>query len=494
MSQEPYAKLTELAKETTILRDAAALLSWDQETYMPPQGVAYRASEMAYLSGKAHELFTASQVGDWISACENNGFTPDSPEGANVREWRFHYDRATQLPVELVKEFEETCSLAKAAWSKARKASDFAAFEPYLEKLISLSKQKAERFGYEDHPFDALLADYERGARTSEITTLFQGLRSDLVELIQTISERGPRVPQDLLEGNYPEEGQKLLNQEVAEALGFDFESGRIDTAAHPFCSGVGPADTRLTTRYNTADFTSSLFGVMHEAGHGLYDQGLPGEGHAQPYGQAVSLGVHESQSRLWENHVGRSREFWERWLPRAAEIFPDLKKLSVEEMFYAVNQAHPSFIRVESDEVTYDLHIMIRFELEKALFDGRLKVKDIPGEWNRLYKEYLGVEVDKDSNGCLQDIHWSLGIFGYFPTYTLGNLNASHLMTAVFRERPETKTELEAGQYLGLLGWLREKIHLQGSLYLPMDLMRNATGEPVSPKAHLDHLKERYL
>ena len=293
---------------------------------------------------------------------------------------------------------------------------------------------------------------------------------------------------------HYPKEKQEAFNREVAESIGFDFEAGRIDTAVHPFCSGMAPFDTRLTTRYDEGDFLSSLFGVLHEAGHGLYEQGLERGRRGEPVGAAVSLGVHESQSRLWENHVGRSRAFWEKWLPRAAEYFPHLAAVSVEEMFEAVNQAELSHIRVESDEVTYDLHILLRFEMEREIFAGNLAIKDVPAEWNRRFESLFGLKVESDAMGCLQDIHWSIGIFGYFPTYSLGNINAAHLVAAARRQDPALAARMDRADYSALLDWMRVHIHRPGSLYLPDEIVTRAAGSPATADALVEHLRSRYL
>lgn len=490
---DSYAALVELNRELQLLRDTEALLSWDQETQMPKKGIAWRAEQAAWLGGEVHRRFTAPETGDLIAACEAEGLAPDSDEGANIREWRHAYDRSTRIPSSLVEEFEKTRALAKGAWAEAREASDFAAFAPHLEKLIDLSRQRAEAWGYEDCAYDALLDEFERGARTSRLKALFDGLRPELVAIADEALAREP-FDTSRLAGDYPIEKQQAFNAEVAAAVGFDFEAGRIDTAVHPFCTGLGPRDTRLTTRYDVADFRSSLYGVLHETGHGLYDQGLRQDAHGQPIGSAVSLGIHESQSRLWENHVGRSLSFWNHWLPRAAEFFPHLASLAPEDLARATNQAERSFIRVEADEVTYDLHIMLRFEIETAVFNGDLAVADIPGEWNRRFTDFFGLEVERDADGCLQDIHWSLGIFGYFPTYSLGNLNASHLYAAALAQQPGIATELEEGEYAGLLGWMREKIHHPGSRYHPDDLVSRAAGVAATPEAHLTHLRSRYL
>lgn len=490
---KPYANLVERFREISYFGSASSLLGWDQETYMPPGAIAYRAKQGAYFSKRIHELATSQEVGGWLKACEDEGLS-DSVAAANVREWRHDYDRETKLDSALVSEFKEATSLALAAWQSAREQSDFAVFAPHLEKLVELNHRKADAWGYEECRYDALLESYERGARTSQLNAVFNSLKPKVVEIVQAAIERSKEIPGDLLAGDYPQSAQAAFNREVAQAIGFDFSSGRIDMTAHPFCSGIAPGDVRLTTRYNESDFTSSLFGVLHEAGHGLYEQGLKPELHATPCGEAVSLGIHESQSRLWENHVGRSRAFWERWLPRAVHYFPHLGSVSVEQMTAAVNRAELSHIRVEADEATYDLHVMLRFEMEKRLVSGDLKVADIPAAWNEEFKALFGLEVRDDAEGCLQDIHWSMGALGYFPTYSLGNLNASQLFAFALQNGDGVASGLASGDYSPLLEWLRKNIHQLGRQLLPDDLMRQVTGEATRPEFHLQHLRDRYV
>jgi len=489
-----YDKLHALGRELQLVSDASALLGWDQEVLMPGKGVAYRAEQMAWFSGYLHERFTAAEVGGWLATAEDEAAGSDDVfVSANLREWRHQFTRATCLPKKLVEDFAESTALAKAAWAGARKKADFSLFAPHLEKLVSLSREHAERWGFEEHLYDALLDQFERGATTDRLTGTLGALRESLLPVVMEATAQAP-FNKTKFTACYPREKQEAFNREVAGSIGFDFEAGRIDTAVHPFCSGMAPYDTRLTTRYDEGDFLSSLFGVLHEAGHGLYEQGLERERRGEPVGVAVSLGVHESQSRLWENHVGRSRAFWEKWLPRAAEYFPNLGAGSVDEMYEAVNQAELSHIRVESDEVTYDLHILLRFEMEREIFAGNLAIKDVPAEWNRRFESLFGLKVESDAQGCLQDIHWSLGIFGYFPTYSLGNINAAHLVAAARRQYPAIASQMDRADYSGLLDWMRTRIHRPGSLYLPDDLVTRAAGSPATADALVEHLRSRYL
>ena len=490
----PYEKLLKRARQIAFVSTAAETLNWDLETFMPPRALGFRADQLAHFGGQKHRLFTAKTTGEWISACEQHGFELDSPEAANVREWRRLYDRATKIPASLVEKFERTRAHARAAWKEARKKSDFKLFKPYLQKLLDLNRRRADSWGFAETPYDALLAEFEPGTRTAQVRSLFTELRPALAPILSAARERSAAIPKDLLQGHYPVAAQQALNQEIAEAIGFDFQAGRIDTTTHPFCTTLGPADCRLTTRYNEQDFTQSLYGVLHEAGHGLYEQGLPTEHFGTPLGSAASLGLHESQSRLWENHVGRDPAFWEHWYPVACRHFPELKRLTPAQLAGAVNRVTPSFIRVEADQVTYDLHIILRFEVEVRLIQGELAVRDVPAFWNEEFEKMLGLKVTKDSEGCLQDIHWSLGDLGYFPTYTLGNLNAAQLMRRARIEEATLSQELARGEYGTLLKWLRAKIHMQGLRYLPQELIQKATGEPTGAAHHLDYLRAKFL
>lgn len=490
---DPYASLCDLARQRALIGSTASVLGWDQETYLPPAAVAWRARQLAWLSARAHEMATSDE---WIATLDraseqNEGSDPI--RDANLREFRFHTDRATRLPVELVARATETSSLAKQAWGEARRRSDFSLFRDHLATMVGIAREKADHWGYQSEPYDALVAGYERGADTAKLSARLDPLRDPLREIaaaaVEAAEKRNARLPA----GPYPQQAQQTLNREIAEAIGFDFEAGRIDTTTHPFCTGLGPRDTRLTTRYDEQDFTSSLFGVMHEAGHGIYDQGLPSDDFGLPNGAAVSLGIHESQSRLWENHVGGSRSFWEKWYPRACELFPQLRDLPLDDFIAAIRRSEFSPIRVESDEATYDLHILLRFDLERRLIRGELAVDEVPAAWNERFEQSFGSQPADDAHGCLQDIHWSMGALGYFATYTLGNLNAAQLAAAA-QSDPAVKAGLASANYLPLRDWMRTRIHSRGSVLLPDDLITEATGSPPDSSHHLAHLRRRYL
>jgi carboxypeptidase Taq len=488
-----YKNLLKRAKEIALAGSAGSALAWDLETYMPPKSLPYRAEQLAWLSGLAHRRFTAAQVGQWISECEQIGFAADSAEAGNLREWRRQYNRATKIPGRLVEKFERVRTHARAAWQEARKQSKFSLFRPHLDKVLALTRQMADAWGFQQSPYDALVEGYEPGVTAAQLRELFAELRPALATILAPAVARSAAVSADLLKGHYPVAAQQAFNRKVAEAIGFDFAAGRIDTTTHPFCSGLGPGDCRLTTRYDETDFVSSLYSVLHEAGHGLYEQGLDPAAFGTPNGSAVSLAIHESQSRLWENHVGRDHAFWEHWHPVACGHFPEMRNLTPAQITAAVNRVAPSFIRVEADQVTYDLHIILRFEIEVKLVEGTLTTKEVPAYWNEQFEKMFGLKVPKDSDGCLQDTHWSIGAIGYFPTYTLGNLNAAQLMRRFAAENPNLDTQLARGEYQPLLAWLRDKIHRHGSRQTPTELMTLATGHPTSITDHVAYLRGKF-
>jgi len=484
--------LFDLAREHALIASSAEVLGWDQETYLPPAAAGHRADQLAWLSAKAHELATSDAWKRALSGAEASDDRTNAAYSSNLRELRRRFDRAAKLPVALVERETKATSLAKHAWAPPPEASDFTAFAPHLETLVGLAREKADRWGYPDEPYDALLETYERGVSTALIAGLFDNLRPKLREIAERAVDVSSRSAARLPAGPYPVETQQRFNARVAESLGFDFTAGRIDTTAHPFCTTLGPRDVRLTTRYDENDFTSSLFGVMHETGHGLYEQGLPAADFGLPSGEAASLGMHESQSRLWENHVGRSDTFWQTWFPVACEFFPQLRALELDDFLAVIRRAEKSFIRVEADEATYDLHILLRFDLERRLVRGQLAVKDVPAAWNDGFRDLFGMTPPDDRHGCLQDIHWSMGGLGYFATYTLGNIAAAQLFAAAKRQ-PAIAHGLANTDHAPLLAWLRQHIHAHGCTHTSSELVRLATGTPPSADDYLAHLETRY-
>jgi len=483
----------ELVREHAVIGSSASVLGWDQETFLPPAATRYRAAQLSWLSARAHELATSDRWKRALEEAEEADDRSNATLTGNLRELRRVFHRSTKLPVELVMRETEATSLAKHAWVAARKKSEFTAFAPHLQTLLDIAREKAERWGYQNEPYDALLDGYERATSTAEVAALFDSLKPSLCRIASAAVAKSECSPSRLPDGPYPIEAQQKFNRLIAEAVGFDFEAGRIDTTAHPFCTTLGPHDVRLTTRYDLTDFTSSLFGVLHEAGHGLYEQGLPGDDFGLPSGHAVSLGIHESQSRLWENQVGRSDAFWQAWYPAACECFPQLHDFPLENFLTYIRRAAFSPIRVEADEATYDLHILLRFDLERRMVRGELAVADIPAAWNEGFRTLFGFAPADDREGCLQDIHWSMGGLGYFATYSLGNLNAAQLYAAAMRNS-EIATATERADYAPLLSWLRENIHQHGSILDPVDLMEQATGSKPAAADYIHHLESRYL
>jgi len=495
-----YAELRTLLREAATIGSIGSLLGWDQETYMPPAASAHRGDQAALVARLHHERATSPRLGELIAACEARAsLMADPATAANVREMRRDYDLATKLPTELVSELARVGSLAQEAWKEARARSDFQHYVPRLTELIGLVRRKAQCLGTpkgangaQGELYDALLDEYEPGMTAARIETIFTPLRQRLAPFIAEVAASKAAVDRTVLEIEVPPAKQEAFARTVLHAMRFDMTAGRLDTTTHPFCSGMAPGDTRLTFRYSKDGFLEPLYGVMHEAGHGLYEQGLPKDEHfGEPLGESVSLGIHESQSRMWENFVGRSRAFWEWARPHAREVFgPVMDRFSADTMFRAANIVNPSFIRVEADETTYNLHIMLRFQIERAIIAGQLAVKDIPGEWNSLVEQYLGLKVPDDRRGCLQDVHWSFGAFGYFSTYTLGNLYAGQLWETINQQIPGLDAQLASGDFGPLKEWLNTNIHRHGKRYRAEELCRNITGHPLSADALMRHLE----
>lgn len=495
-TDELYDELLDRLRRTTILGSCSGVLEWDEQVNLPPGGAEHRADQVGLLAGLTHEQSTAPRIGELLGELEKCGELgpPDEPRAVNVREARRTYDRATKLPRRLVEELSRVTTLAQQAWVDARKQNDFPKFLPWLEQVISLRREQAEVIGYGDGvPYDALLDEYEPGATAAEISAAFTPLREALVPLVAAIAEcEGP--DESLVKRFYPQAAQRELGMQAAAMIGFDFQEGRLDIAAHPFCSGFGPGDCRLTTRYDEHHFPGAFFGTLHEAGHGIYEQGLNRAAYGTPMGETASLGIHESQSRMWENFVGRSRSFWEHFYGPAQQAFPEaLTGVSIDQFHAAVNDVRPSLIRVEADEVTYNLHIMLRFELELQLSTGELPPADLPGVWNEMFHSYFGIMPPSDALGCLQDIHWSAGLFGYFPTYALGNMYAAQFFEAAGDALGDLHEMFARGEFAPLKQWLNEQIHQRGKQFRANRLVEVVTGRPLSHEPLMAHLHGKY-
>jgi len=495
-TQAAYDELATLLREAELLGSCASLLSWDEQTYLPPAGAEHRANQLSLLAGLTHDRKTAPRIGELLSELEAADLgDPDGDMAANVREARRAYNRVTKLPKRLVEELSRTTSLAQQAWVDAKKDADFSMFQPWLEKVVALKREEAAAIGCgAGIPYDALLDDYEPGMTSAEVAAVFRPLREELVKLVAAIQHSGRQPNLEIVQRHYPQQAQRVFAEAAAKCIGFSFEQGRLDQSPHPFCSGIGPGDCRLTTRFNDHHFNSAFFGVLHEAGHGIYDQGLPAAAFGLPTGQACSLGIHESQSRMWENFVGRNRAFWDYFYPFAQQAFPTaLKDVPLDEFYFAINDVRPSFIRVEADEVTYNLHIMLRFELEQKLLANELQAADAPTAWNETVEQYLGIKPPNDAVGCLQDIHWSGGLIGYFPTYALGNMYAAQFFETANEQLGPVDDLFRNGEFKPLKRWLNDNIHRHGKRYPANRLVQVVTGAPLSAEPLVRHLRSKF-
>lgn len=494
--EEAYEELIQRVREEATLASIEALLEWDEETQMPAGAVEGRSEQLALVAGLLHERGTDPRIGELLDQLEGSSLLeePDSPAAVNVRELRRDFDRYVRLPRKLVQDLARTTAVAQRAWAVARSQSDFGRFRPHLERIVELKRAEARCVGYAREPYDALLEQYEPGITSEIVGRLFDALRRELVPLAARIAGAGPRPAVAMLRRPVPVEGQRRFGERVAREVGFNFRRGRLDLGVHPCCTSLGPGDCRIGLRFDLRDFPGGVLTVLHEVGHGLYEQGLDHRFYGTPMGEAASLGMDEAQARLWENRVGRSRGFWRYFLPEASERFPEaLGDTDVDEFHFALNRVTPSLIRVNADEVTYNVHVMIRFELERALLSGDLDAADLPGAWNDAYGRYLGVTPANDAEGCLQDGHWAEGLIGYFPTYTLGDVFAAQLFARASRELGDLEESFARGEFRELVRWLGERIYRQGGRYPSTRLLEVVTGRPPDHRPLVEALRERY-
>jgi carboxypeptidase Taq len=486
------AELRRHLAELVDLRNATQLLGWDQQTMMPPRGGPARADSLATLGRISHEMFVSARTGRLLEAAEAvlNGRSDDSDDSRLVRVTHRNWEKARKVPSELAAEIARAASIGQEAWVQARKRSDFSAFAPYLTRNLELARRYVECFDEFDCAYDALLDDFDPGMTTAATRRLFDELKGELVPLIATIDANQENVDDACLHGDFPVAEQRLLVDDVVALMGFNREGWRIDDAVHPFASGFGSGDVRITTRWDPTFFASGLYGAMHETGHGLYEEGIAEALQRTPLGHAESLALHESQSRMWENMVGRGRAFSEVLAPRIAARFG--VALDAETLLRAVNKTRPSFIRVEADEATYALHIVLRFEIEQELIEGRLAVADLPEAWNARFKEFLGLDVPDDATGVLQDVHWSAGLIGYFPTYALGNLIAGQLWERVHQDIPDLQERIAAAELSPLREWLREHVHRHGAKFTTQELLERVVGGPIAVGPFVAYLKAK--
>jgi carboxypeptidase Taq len=483
-------------RQTCLLATAGAVLDWDERTKMPSANAEYRAEQTTLLSGLTHQRWTDVAFVAKVAELAAGPLTAeqDSEKAATIRRIKRQVDKKTKLPQSLVEELTRTSVLGQSAWEKARRENKFAHFLPWLTKTFELKRQQADALGYTTCAYDALLDEYEPEEQTTNVARVLADLREKLVPLVSAIATSKRCADVSLLARDFPVDAQEAFGKNAAAAIGFEFDRGRLDVTAHPFCTTLGPHDCRITTRYDKNFFNAAFFGILHEAGHGIYEQGLPPDQFSLPLGEAVSLGIHESQSRLWENLVGRSRPFWRHFYATAQAAFPAaLGGLDADTFYFAVNDVRPSLIRVEADEATYNLHILIRFELEQALLSGDLPPADAPTAWKERYRQYLGIAAETDADGVMQDVHWSSGLVGYFPTYTLGNLYAAQFFVAADRDLGGLHSQFARGEFRPLREWLREKIHRHGQRYTSAELVKRITGQELSSEPLIKHLKMKY-
>jgi len=484
-------------REIFDLEGAGAVLYWDQATYMPPGGGETRGRQLALLARLTHEKSTDAELGRLLEKLRPwaEKQPEDSWEAALVNVAARDFERNLKIPTSFVAEFSEHQSKTYEAWIKARPANDFASVRPLLEKTLDMSKRLAGFYSGYSHPIDAFLDGDERGMTVARLKPLFAELRNELVSLLKEVRAHG-EVDDSCLRGSFPEAKQIAFGEKIIRKFGYDFSRGRQDKTHHPFMIKFGLGDVRITTRFREEDLTDGLFSTLHEAGHALYEQGFDPRFDGSPLANGVSTGVHESQSRLWENVVGRSLDFWERFYPELQKDFPDpFKKVSLHDFYRGINKVNPSLIRVDADELTYNLHVLVRFELELELHDGTLEIKDLPHAWHAKYHEYLGVTAPDDRDGCLQDVHWYGGrIGGYFQGYSLGNILAAQFFDSAVRAQPSIPSEIRQGEFSGLLGWLRENVHRQGRSKTPLEIVRAATGQDLSLKPYIAYLRGKYL
>ncbi|MGO8761482.1 MAG: carboxypeptidase M32 [Desulfobaccales bacterium] len=492
---EAYQWLTEHSLETAYLKSMGRVLGWDQRTHIPPNGHPHRHNQFAMLAKWIHARATDPRLGEALARVEDSDLMADlgADPAVNVREWRRDYDRATKIPPELAVALAKATAEGETAWERTRPEGDWDTFKPFLVKVVALKREEAQALGYAAEPYDAHLDLFEPGETSAGLAPLLEELRVSLLLVLDAVQGSRRRPQSEVVRRHFPVEAQERLARLAAQSLGYDFAGGRLDKTAHPFSTDIGPGDVRITTRFDERRFSQAFFGTLHETGHALYDQGLPAAHWGAPRGDTVSLGIHESQSRLWENLVGRSLGFWRFFYPRVQASFPVLQDVPLKVFHFAINEVKPSLIRTEADEVTYNLHILLRFELERALLNGDLQVEDLPGAFNDKMRASLGLTPPDPGQGVMQDIHWSAGLFGYFPTYTLGNLYAAQFYARAEAELGPLEEQFAAGDYAPLLTWLRARIHSQGQRLWARPLVREVTGEDLTPLCLVRYLQQKF-
>lgn len=495
-TEQTVAQFRDYLKQILHYEEALSLMYWDLRTGAPKKGVPLRAEAIGTLSEEVFSRNTSPQMEEYLNQLTDAAVytTLDPVMQATVREVKKQFDRTKKIPIDRYKEYVMLTSQAESVWEDAKHTNNFALFRPYLEKIVAMNIEFAGYWGYQDNRYDTLLDQYEPGMTVKQLDKLFGDLRGDLVALVQRIVDSGIRPDVRPFLGYFPKDKQRQLALSMLEKLGYDFDAGRLDETVHPFETTINRFDVRVTTNYNERDVRTALFGVIHECGHALYEQGISTDLMGTPLCTGASMGIHESQSLFFENIIGRSREFWEAHYDELKNVFPSFHEVSLDAFYRGINDVHPSFIRVEADEVTYALHIMIRYELEKALINEELKVADLPEVWRSKMKEYLGVVPETDSQGVLQDVHWAGGSFGYFPSYALGYIYSAQFRHALAKEMPDFRERIRSGNVLDVRQWLKENIHRHGKMLTPREIVKSVTGEEIDSRYLVDYLNEKYL
>ncbi len=484
--------LLELSKKIQLLTSISRLLEWDQETYMPPEGATVRAEQVELMAELIHQRKTHPNFGEALARLEKAEHELSDNERAALREWKRDYKLALALPPPFVKKFAKVTSESISIWATARKNNDFAHFAPTLKNIISLCKERASFIGFDANPYDALLDTFEPGLTISKVSPLFKELKEGLLPLLKKI-QSAPQIKDDFLYGDFSHDEQLDFGNELLKAMGHDSAKGRLDLSTHPFSMAIHPSDSRITTRITAGSFFDCIGAVLHEAGHSLYEMGLLPEYYGSPICEPASYGIHESQSRFWETRIGQSKPFWSHFLPKLQKRFPQLEGVALNDFYRAINRVIPSCTRVEADEVTYSLHVILRYEMERDLISGSLPVDQIPARWNETMQELLGITPPSDAEGCLQDIHWSFGAFGYFPSYTLGNLYASQFFEAFEEAYPDWESRVQKGELTFIREWLNQMIHQHGRVFSAEELVEKVTGKPASAAPYLSYLHRKY-
>nr|WP_143484592.1 carboxypeptidase M32 [Halalkalibacillus sediminis] len=477
-------------KQIEAYEEAAGLIGWDLRTKAPKKGVAQRTETLSFLAQKVHELSTSDEMKNYIDQLRNSD---NKIIKASIDECEKEYNKSRKIPINEFTEYVQLTSTAESVWEEARENNDFETFRPYLEKIVDFNIRFAEYWGYKDNRYDALLDNYEPGVTVETLDKVFPELRNNLTNLLDKVNQSEDKPDPNLILSHFPKDQQEKFSLKVLEQMGYDFDAGRLDETVHPFATGLNPNDVRVTTRYDEQDFRMAVFGTIHEGGHALYEQGFDPELYRTPVCNATSMGIHESQSLFWENFVGRSKAFWDKnydlFLEHAPESFKNIDK---NQFYRSINEVKPGFIRIEADEMTYALHIMIRYELEKGLINQEIEVKDLPELWNQKMKDYLGIEPKNDSDGVLQDVHWSSGGFGYFPSYALGYMYGAQLEQSM-RKTLDLEEVIHSGDLSPIKNWLNDNIHRHGSMKQPLNLLQDVTGEGLNPEYLVKYLDQKY-